>query len=385
MLEKIINLTKKLVECHSISPIDSGCQNILIKILKKLNFNIELMNIKDTNNFWAIHNNKFITKTLVFAGHTDVVPPGDVKKWLFDPFKAILNNNILYGRGVCDMKGSLAAMIFAAKKFIKKYHNYNGRIAFLITSDEEGTATNGTIQVINNLLKKKEKLNFCILGEPTSNKFIGDNIKNGRRGSLNIQLKIIGVQGHVAYHDLAKNPIHMVIPLLNKLLLIEWSKKNNLFPATSMQITKIHSDIANNNIIPGNIIIYINFRFNNEICYKNILQILNNIIKKYIINYKLTWQLSGLPFLSINKNYMREKNLVEIVKKSIYSINNIYPSLINDGGTSDGRFIIKTNAQIVELGLINSSIHKINECVKINDLYILYKIYYQIIKEIFLS
>ncbi|QJC36504.1 succinyl-diaminopimelate desuccinylase [Enterobacteriaceae endosymbiont of Donacia simplex] len=384
MLEQIINLTKKLVECHSISPMDSGCQNILIKILKKLDFNIQLMNIKDTNNFWAVHNNKFMTNTLVFAGHTDVVPPGDIKKWIFNPFKAILDNDILYGRGVCDMKGSLAAMIFAAKKFIKKYHNYNGRIAFLITSDEEGKATNGTIKVINNLLKKKEKINFCILGEPTSNKFVGDNIKNGRRGSLNIQLKIIGVQGHVAYHKLAKNPIHIIIPLLNKLLLIKWSKKNDLFPETSMQITKISSDIENNNIIPGNIIIYINFRFNNEIYYKNILKILNNIIKKYIINYKMTWQLSGLPFLSINKNYIIEKNLVEIVKKSIYSINNVYPTLINDGGTSDGRFIIKTKAQIVELGLINSTIHKVNECVKINDLYILYKIYYQIIKKIFL-
>ncbi|QJC38136.1 succinyl-diaminopimelate desuccinylase [Enterobacteriaceae endosymbiont of Donacia marginata] len=385
MLKKIVNLTRQLIKCHSISPDDAGCQNILIKLLKKLNFNINLINIKDTNNFWAIHNNhKIMYNTLVFAGHTDVVPPGEVTKWKFDPFKAILDKNILYGRGVCDMKGSLAAMIFAAKKFITKYHDYNGRIAFLITSDEEGNATNGTIKIINHLLEKKEKLDFCILGEPTSNKIIGDNIKNGRRGSLNIKLKIIGIQGHVAYHNLAKNPIHMVIPLLHKLILINWSKKNNLFPETSMQITRISSDIKNNNIIPGNIIIFINFRFNNEICYQNILKTFNNIIRKYIIKYEIKWELSGLPFLSTSKNYIKEKNLIEIVKKSIYSINHIYPTLINNGGTSDGRFIIKTKAQIVELGLINSTIHKINEHVNINDLYILYKIYYKIIKKIFI-
>ncbi|WP_168918848.1 succinyl-diaminopimelate desuccinylase [Enterobacteriaceae endosymbiont of Donacia bicoloricornis] len=385
MLKKIINLTKQLVKCHSISPNDAGCQNILIKFLKKLNFDINLINIKDTNNFWAIHNDhKIMYDTLVFAGHTDVVPPGEISMWKFNPFRAVLDRNILYGRGVCDMKGSLAAMIFAVKKFITKYHNYNGRIAFLITSDEEGNAKNGTIKIINYLLKKKEKLNFCILGEPTSNKIIGDNIKNGRRGSLNIELKIIGIQGHVAYHNLAKNPIHMVIPLLHELILINWSKKNNLFPETSMQITKISSDIQNSNIIPGNIIIFINFRFNNEISHENILKNFHKIIKKYIINYKIKWVLSGLPFLSTQKNYTKEKNLIEIVKKSIYSINHIYPTLINNGGTSDGRFIIKTKAQIIELGLINSTIHKINEHTNIKNLYILYKIYYQIIKEIFL-
>ncbi|QJC35693.1 succinyl-diaminopimelate desuccinylase [Enterobacteriaceae endosymbiont of Donacia sparganii] len=384
MLEQIINLTKKLVKCHSISPFDAGCQNILIKILKQLKFNINLINIQDTNNFWAIHNNKNIHNTLVFAGHTDVVPPGDIKKWKFNPFNAVIYKNMLYGRGVCDMKGSLAAMFFAAKKFIINYPNYNGRLAFLITSDEESNAKNGTIQVINKLLKEKENLNFCILGEPTSNKIIGDNIKNGRRGSLNIQLKIIGIQGHVAYHHLAKNPIHMIIPLLNELILIKWSKKNSFFPKTSMQITKISSNIKNYNIIPGNIILYINFRFNNEICYKNILKILNNIVKKYIINYEIKWELSGLPFLSIKDTNILEKNLIKVVKKSIYAINHKYPTLINNGGTSDGRFIIKTGAQIVELGLINSTIHKINECVHINDLYILYKIYYKIIKEILL-
>ncbi|QJC32075.1 succinyl-diaminopimelate desuccinylase [Enterobacteriaceae endosymbiont of Donacia versicolorea] len=383
MLEKIVNLTKKLVKCRSISPFDAGCQNILIKILKKLNFHIKLINIKNTKNFWAFHNgNNNNNNTLVFAGHTDVVSPGNIKEWKFDPFKAIIKNNILYGRGTCDMKGSLAAMIIAVEKFITKYPIYNGRLAFLITSDEESNAKNGTIQVINKLIKKKEKLDYCIIGEPTSNKVIGDNIKNGRRGSLNVKLKIIGVQGHVAYHNLAKNPIHMIIPVLQKLILTKWSKKNFLFPETSMQITRISSDIKNINVIPGNIILYINFRFNNKISYKDILKKLDSIIKKYIIFYKIEWNLSGLPFLSIYNPLKKNKNLLKIVKKNINLINNINTKVINNGGTSDGRFIIKTGTQIVELGLINSTIHKINECVCINDLNILYKIYYKIIKEI---
>ncbi|QJC34506.1 succinyl-diaminopimelate desuccinylase [Enterobacteriaceae endosymbiont of Donacia crassipes] len=387
MLQKIINLTKKLVKCPSISPFDAGCQNILIEILKKLKFHIDLINIKDTNNFWAIHNFKYknIYNTLVFAGHTDVVPPGNIKKWQFDPFKPIIYKNILYGRGVCDMKGALAAMIFAAKKFILNYPYYHGCLAFVITSDEESNAKNGTIKVIQKLLINKEKIDFCIIGEPTSNKIIGDNIKNGRRGSLNVQLEIIGIQGHVAYHKLAKNPIHMVIPLLNELILKKWSKNNSLFPETSMQITKIKSNIENDNIIPGNIIIYINFRFNNETNHQNILKKLNNIIKKYILNFKIKWELSGNFFLSNQYYKNKKKNLINIVKKSIYSINNFNPTLINNGGTSDGRFIIKTGAQIIELGLNNSTIHKINEHVHVNDLYILYKIYYQIIKNIFLT
>ncbi|QJC36095.1 succinyl-diaminopimelate desuccinylase [Enterobacteriaceae endosymbiont of Donacia cincticornis] len=387
MLQKIINLTKTLIKCPSISPFDAGCQDILITILKKLKFHIDLININNTNNFWAIHNfrQKNIHNTLVFAGHTDVVSPGNITKWKFNPFTPIIHDNILYGRGVCDMKGSLAAMIFAAKKFILNYPHYHGCLSFIITSDEEGNAKNGTIKIIKKLLKNKEKIDFCIIGEPTSKKIIGDNIKNGRRGSLNIQLEIIGIQGHVAYHNLAKNPIHMVIPLLKELIFKKWSKKNSLFPETSMQITKIKSNIEDNNIIPGNIIIYINFRFNNEISYKNILKKLNYMLKKYVLNFKIKWQLSGKPFLSNQYCKNKKKNLLNIVKQSIYSVNNFNPSLINDGGTSDGRFIIKTGAQIIELGLNNSTIHKINEHVHINDLYILYKIYYQIIKNIFLT
>ncbi|QJC33692.1 succinyl-diaminopimelate desuccinylase [Enterobacteriaceae endosymbiont of Donacia provostii] len=385
MLHKIIHLTKKLVQCPSISPFDAKCQDIIIKILQKLRFDINIMNVNNTKNFWAIHNIKYknIYDTLVFAGHTDVVPPGNIKQWKFNPFKPVIKDKILYGRGVCDMKGSLAAMIFAAKKFISYYPHYYGCIAFMITSDEEGSAKDGTIKIIQNLLEKKEKVDFCIIGEPTSNKIIGDNIKNGRRGSLNVKLKIIGIQGHVAYHNLAKNPIHIVIPLLNELILKKWSKENTLLPATSMQITRISSNIKNNNIIPGDINIYINFRFNNEINYQNILQELKNIIKKYILNFNIKWDLSAKPYLS-NKYYKKKKNLIQIVKKSIYSINNINPSLINDGGTSDGRFIIKTGAQIIELGLNNSTIHKINEHVYINDLYNLYKIYYEILKNTFL-
>ncbi|QJC31650.1 succinyl-diaminopimelate desuccinylase [Enterobacteriaceae endosymbiont of Donacia tomentosa] len=384
MLEQIIKLTKKLIRCPSISPNDEGCQDILINFLKKLDFKIDTFNIKDTKNFWAYHfNNKNnFNKTLVFAGHTDVVPPGGIDKWKFNPFEAIIKNNILYGRGSCDMKGALAAMLFAAKKFITKYNNYSGRLAFLITSDEEGDGKNGMVQVIQKLINKKEQFNFCILGEPTSNKFIGDNIKNGRRGSLNIKLKIIGIQGHVAYHELATNPIHIIVPFLNELLSIKWDHKTHFLPQTSMQITNINTSMKNSNIIPGEITLLINFRFNENNCYKNILKIFNNIIKKYIKNYEITWQLSGLPFLSIKNSFSKEKNLLDVVKNSINVINRINPTVVNNGGTSDGRFIIKTGAQIIELGLLNSTIHKVNECVNVHDLYKIYNIYYQIIKQI---
>ncbi|QJC29067.1 succinyl-diaminopimelate desuccinylase [Enterobacteriaceae endosymbiont of Plateumaris rustica] len=391
MLKQIVTLTKKLINCPSISPYDAGCQDILIDHLIKLNFNIEIFNIKDTKNFWAYrHNNTDINiiDTLIFAGHTDIVPPGDIKKWKFNPFKATIKNNILYGRGSVDMKGALASMIIAATIFFKKYSKYyNGRLAFLITSDEEGTAINGTKKIIQKLIDRKEKLDYFILGEPTSKKILGDNIKNGRRGSLNIELIVKGTQGHVAYHKLANNPIHQIIPALNELLLIKWDEGNIFFPETSMQITHIISSIKNNinNIIPGDVLLKFNFRFNNEINYKNILNIFNKIIQKYIKNFNIKWNISGFPFLNLfQKNNLNKKNLINIVKKNIKLVNNIKPTIINDGGTSDARFLIKSKAQVIELGLINSTIHKINECVKVNDLYLLSKIYYNIIKDILL-
>ncbi|QJC28625.1 succinyl-diaminopimelate desuccinylase [Enterobacteriaceae endosymbiont of Plateumaris consimilis] len=392
MLNQIVTLTKKLINCPSISPYDAGCQDILINYLDELNFSIEIFNIKDTKNFWAYcHNNANINivDTLIFAGHTDVVPPGDITKWKSDPFQAIIKNNILYGRGSIDMKGALAAMIMAAKEFFNKYSNYyNGRLAFLITSDEESTAANGTKKVINKLIDRNEKLDYFIIGEPTSNKILGDNIKNGRRGSLNIELIVKGIQGHVAYHKLANNPIHQIVPALNELLLVQWDKGNKFFPKTSMQITHMLSSIKSNinNIIPNNILLKFNFRFNNEIHYKKILDIFNKIIQKHIKYFNIKWNISGLPFLSLPQtNNLNKKNLMNIVKKNIKLINNIYPTIFNDGGTSDARFIIKSKAQIIELGLINSTIHKINECVKINDLYLLSKIYYKIIKDILLK
>ncbi|QJC29512.1 succinyl-diaminopimelate desuccinylase [Enterobacteriaceae endosymbiont of Plateumaris pusilla] len=390
MLNQIVTLAKKLIDCPSISPNDAGCQNILISYLNKLNFNIEVLNIKDTKNFWAYSNNIniHISNTLVFAGHTDVVPPGNLKNWKYNPFQGIIKNNILYGRGSVDMKGSLAAMIIAAKLFFNKYSNCcNGRLAFLITSDEEGMATNGTKKIIQKLINRKERLDYFILGEPTSKKILGDNIKNGRRGSLNIDLIVKGMQGHVAYHKLANNPIHQIIPALNELLLIEWDKGNKFFPKTSMQITHMISSIKKNinNIIPDDILLKINFRFNNEISYKDILNIFTKIIQKHIKKFNIKWNISGLPFLSLSKQTnLNTKNLINIVKKNIKIINNVNPTIINDGGTSDARFLIKSKSQIIELGPINSTIHKINECVNINDLYLLGKIYYKIIKDILL-
>ncbi|QJC31242.1 succinyl-diaminopimelate desuccinylase [Enterobacteriaceae endosymbiont of Macroplea mutica] len=383
MLKKIIEFTKSLIQCPSISPKDYGCQKILISFLQKLNFTINSININQTNNFWAYHANNN-TPTLVFAGHTDIVTPGDISLWKYPPFDGVIHNNIMYGRGTCDMKGALAAMVFAAKSFIQKHNQHHGKIAFLITSDEEGTAQDGTKQVINHLMKKKEQIDYCILGEPTSYQIIGDNIKNGRRGSLNITLKIYGIQGHVAYHKLAINPIHTVIPFLYELLNITWEPKNKDLLNTSMQITNLISSIQNNtNVIPNHVILQINFRYMHTIHYSTILDKLHLLLNKYnIYNYQFDWNLIGKPFISNAMN--QKKQLISIVKKSIATVNNLIPTIINDGGISDGRFIITTGAQIVELGLINSTIHKIDECTHINDIYTLYKIYYNIMKNILL-
>ncbi|AZP36350.1 Succinyl-diaminopimelate desuccinylase [Candidatus Annandia adelgestsuga] len=373
----IISLFKQLIKCPSLSPLDSGCQIIINNRLKKIGFNIKYININKTINTWAYRG---VGKNLLFAGHTDVVSSGNINNWITLPFIPILKKKKIFGRGSADMKGSLAAIIIAIENFIKYNPNHKGQISLILTSDEESDATDGTIKVIKKLKKIKKKIDYCIIGEPSSKKYIGDNIKNGRRGSLNVNLIIYGKQGHIAYPNLAKNPIHESNNFIKNLILNKWGYKNIIFEPTILQISNIYTDNINNlnNIIPNKININFNLRFNNEI---NINKIINEI-KIMLINnnlkYYMKWKILGKPF------YTNKNNLLDIIKKSIYLYNKKYPKISTEGGTSDGRFIYKICKQIVELGLKNKTIHKFNEYINIIELKKLSVIYQNIIKNILL-
>ncbi|QCI19214.1 succinyl-diaminopimelate desuccinylase [Buchnera aphidicola] len=375
MICPIVKLASKLISIPSISPNDNGCQNILIHKLKKIGFTIEKINKNTTNNFWAYRGTG---KTLTFLGHTDVVPPGEILQWNTDPFNPTIKNNRLYGRGSADMKGSIAAMIIAVERFISKNSNYNGRISFIITSDEESKATHGTIKVVKKLILRNEKIDYCIIGEPTSNTVLGDTLKNGRRGSLTGEIRIFGKQGHVAYPDLAENPIHKSLLFLHELTCIKWDNGNQYFDKTNLEIVTITSGNKINNMIPGEILIICNIRFNTETTVKSIKLKILNLLNKFNLKNTIIWTLSGLPFLT--KNGI----LINIVRKSIkkYSCKN--PKTSTSGGTSDGRFIALMKPEIVELGLINKTIHKINEYTEISDLKLLTLIYENIIEQVLL-
>ncbi|CAL4042285.1 Succinyl-diaminopimelate desuccinylase [Buchnera aphidicola (Anoecia corni)] len=371
----IVQLASELISIPSISPNDNGCQNILIHKLKKIGFTIEQMNENSTNNFWAYRG---IGKTLTFLGHTDVVPPGKTLQWNTNPFNPTIKNNRLYGRGSADMKGSIAAMIIAVERFVLKHSNYNGRISFIITSDEESKATHGTIKVVKKLISRNEKIDYCVIGEPTSDTVLGDTLKNGRRGSLTGKIKIFGTQGHVAYPNLADNPIHKSLLFLHELTCIKWDSGNKYFDKTNLEIVTITSGNKINNMIPGEITIIFNIRFNTETTVKSIKVKIFNLLNKFNLKNNIIWTLSGLPFLTKNSS------LVNIVLNSIkkYSCKN--PKVSTSGGTSDGRFIALMKPEIVELGLVNKTIHKVNEYTKISDLKLLTLIYENILKKILL-
>ncbi|WP_395479672.1 succinyl-diaminopimelate desuccinylase [Candidatus Curculioniphilus buchneri] len=372
----ILQLTKKLIERHSLSPNDAGCQKIIIKRLQALGFIVELMPFEDTQNVWAWHGSG--ENTLVFAGHTDVVPTGDIRKWYSPPFEPIVRNGILYGRGAADMKGALAASVVAAERFVTQNPHHRGRLAFLITSDEESSARNGTVKVVDLLMDRQEKLDFCIIGEPTSNHQVGDTIKNGRRGSLTANVLIHGIQGHVAYPHLAHNPFHHAMDALYELIKMKWDQGDSLFPPTTLQITNIHAGTNKNNVIPGKLYVQFNLRFGPSLTDEMIRQKVESIMNHYNLCYHIDWELSAQPF------FTHRGKLVEVVIQTVQHYQNIIPSLEATGGTSDGRFIALLGAQIVELGLINNSIHKINECVRITDLRILSYIYQRIMENLIL-
>lgn len=360
-------LAMELINRRSVTPEDAGCQALMIERLEQLGFNIEKMPFEEVTNFWARRGNS--SPVFCFAGHTDVVPTGPEENWDHPPFQAALENGNLYGRGAADMKGSLAAFVTAAERFVAKHPDHQGSIALLITSDEEGPYINGTTRVIDTLEARNEKIDWCVVGEPSSTNRPGDVIKNGRRGSLSGTLKINGVQGHVAYPHLVKNPIHLAAPALARLSAEVWDQGNEFFPPTSFQISNINGGTGATNVVPGHIDVLFNFRFSTELTAEEIQQRTEAILDAYDLDYQLQWSLSGNPFLTA------AGELVKACQQSIADITGQQTELSTSGGTSDGRFIAPTGAQVVELGPCNATIHKVNEHVLASDLDIISTIY----------
>lgn len=369
----VIELAQQLIKRPSLSPNDEGCQALMIERLAAIGFTVEAMDFGDTQNFWAWRGTG---KTLAFAGHTDVVPSGDESHWQHPPFEPIIRDGMLYGRGAADMKGSLAAMVIAAERFVAAHPNHQGRLAFLITSDEEASAVNGTVKVVEALMVRNERLDYCLVGEPSSTHVVGDVVKNGRRGSITANLHVHGVQGHVAYPHLADNPVHRAAPALNELIATEWDQGNAFFPPTTMQIANIQAGTGSNNVIPGELSVQFNFRFSTELTDVLIQQRVAELLDRHQLNYTIDWTLSGQPFLTARGE------LVDAVVNAVKHYNEVTPELLTTGGTSDGRFIARMGAQVVELGPVNATIHKVDECVSAADLQLLSRMYQRIMEQL---
>ncbi len=370
----VLSLTEDLISRPSVTPEDAGCQQMMADFLSPLGFSIEPMVFHDTTNLWARKGTQ--SPVFCFAGHTDVVPPGPMEKWMSPPFEPTIRDGMLYGRGTADMKGSIAAMMVAVNRLVKDYPDHNGSIAFLITSDEEGPFINGTPKVVETLEARNEKITWCLVGEPSSTKHVGDVVKNGRRGSLTGDLTVFGIQGHVAYPHLAENPVHTAAPALAELSTKHWDHGNEFFPATSFQIANIQAGTGASNVIPGELHVQFNFRYSTELTDSQIKEQVEAILQKHQLRYELKWTLSGQPFLT------GSGQLIEATQAAIKEITGTETELSTSGGTSDGRFIAPTGAQVVELGPVNATIHKVNECVNVQDLDILSDIYYSLMKKL---
>ncbi|WP_318502187.1 succinyl-diaminopimelate desuccinylase [Photobacterium leiognathi] len=369
----VIALAKDLMSRPSVTPEDAGCQDVMIARLEQLGFTIETMVFEDTTNLWARRGTQ--APLFVFAGHTDVVPSGPVEQWHTPPFEPTIIDDYLHGRGAADMKGSLACMIVAIERFIAENPDHNGSIALLITSDEEGPFINGTTRVVDTLEARNEKIDMCIVGEPSSTLNVGDVVKNGRRGSITGDLTVKGIQGHVAYPHLANNPVHKALPALAELAATTWDNGNEYFPPTSFQIPNIAAGTGASNVIPGEFQVQFNFRFSTELTDTEIKRRVHSVLDAHGLDYDLKWTLSGHPFLT------DKGTLVEAVVAAIEEVNHQQPELLTTGGTSDGRFIARTGAQVVELGPVNATIHKVNECVKVADLEKLTDMYQKVLEK----
>lgn len=369
-----LQLAKELIARESVTPEDADCQQILAGRLSRCGFNIEHLRYEDVDNLWARYGDS--GPLFVFAGHTDVVPAGPLDEWSSPPFQPTINGDLLYGRGAADMKCSIAAMLTATERFLASHSSIAGSIGFLITSDEEGPAVNGTVKVIELLQQRSEKIDWCLVGEPSSSNKLGDVIKNGRRGSLGARLTVFGQQGHVAYPHLASNPIHLAAPALTALCAIEWDQGNKFFPPTTFQISNIHAGTGATNVIPGTITIDFNFRFSTETTDDQLRQRVIQILDKHDFRYEIEWVLSGHPFLT------SAGELVDAASQAIQEVCHYPTELSTSGGTSDGRFIAPTGAQVVELGPVNASIHKVNEHIDVQELEKLTQVYERILEKL---
>lgn len=369
LTHEVITLAKDLIARPSVTPEDFGCQKLMAARLTDLGFSNETMIFEDTTNLWSIRGTT--EPVFCFAGHTDVVPAGNLELWHTPPFEPTIIDGMLFGRGAADMKGSLAAMIIATERFVAHHPDHHGSIAYLITSDEEGPFINGTTRVIDTLEARDEKIDYCIVGEPTSSNKVGDVVKNGRRGSISGELTIHGKQGHVAYPEHVKNPIHLAMPALAELSQMHWDHGNQYFPETSFQLSNVESGTGATNVVPGHLTAWFNLRFSTELNFQNIMDKIDAVLTEHQLEYEIQWTFNGKPFIT------EPGTLVDSTVKAIKSVTGIDTELSTSGGTSDGRFIAPTGAQVIELGPCNATIHQVNESVSCDDLISLVDIYYQ--------
>ncbi|MFL2701893.1 MAG: succinyl-diaminopimelate desuccinylase [Gammaproteobacteria bacterium] len=373
-MSKVLDLTKELISRKSVTPDDAGCQTIVAERLKNIGFSIEYLRFGDVDNLWATFGDS--GPIFTFLGHTDVVPPGPIEDWESDPFIATDKDSFLVGRGSADMKGSVAAFVTSIEDFLEEKPTLSGRIGVLLTSDEEGPAVDGVSKVVEYLEKKDEKITWCLVGEPTSDNRVGDVIKIGRRGSISAKIKVIGTQGHVAYPDKANNPIHSFSSPLAELSKLSWKDETDRFQDSVLQISNLNSGTGASNVIPGSLVLDLNVRHSPSTSVEQIKLDVESILNKYNLEYEIHWVVGGKPFLTT------EKELIAAVTNSIKDVVGTEPVCTTDGGTSDGRFIAPTGAQVVELGPGNASIHKVNESVRKTDLEELNKIYKTILSSL---
>lgn len=388
----VIKLAIDLISRQSVTPEDAGCQQLIKERLGKLGFINETMVFEDTTNLWSRRNGNDVNSTtdfnqdtpvFCFAGHTDVVPAGNLALWHTPPFEPTIIDGVLYGRGAADMKGSLAAMIVATERFVTDYPHYHGAITYLITSDEEGPFINGTTRVIDTLEARNEKITYCIVGEPSSTNFVGDVIKNGRRGSISAEVDIKGKQGHVAYPEHVINPIHLAMPALTELSQYHWDNGNDYFPATSFQLSNMHSGTGATNVVPGHLTALFNLRYSTELTDNIIVKQVEAILNKHNLHYDIKWTFNGKPFITELSN--KAGDFLTSVTQAVNTVTGITPQLSTSGGTSDGRFIAPTGAKVIELGPCNATIHQVNESVVCDDLDKLCDIYYACLQHVLIK
>jgi succinyl-diaminopimelate desuccinylase len=362
-----LRLTEELIARASVSPADGGCQAVMIERLEAVGFAVESMRFGPVDNFWATHGSG--GPVFCFAGHTDVVPSGPPEEWQSDPFTPVIQDGWLYGRGAADMKSGLAAMLTACEEFVRRRPEHRGTIALLITSDEEGPSVDGTRRVVEVLRERKQPIDWCLVGEPSSESTLGDTIKIGRRGSLSGRLTVHGIQGHIAYPQFANNPVHAVAPALAELAARTWDRGNEHFQPTTFQVSNISAGTGAPNVIPGELKARFNLRYSTEQTVDGLKTVVEELLRRHGVNYSLEWFISGYPFLTV------PGELSQAAARAVQEQLHITPKLSTGGGTSDGRFIAPMGAQVIEIGVINATIHKVNECVRVADIDALHGIY----------